>query len=214
MTEALLEMPARAGEEVAAEAVVPPRAAGSLEGFLARVIPQGYRFARACALDHEAALDAVQTSGLRLIERYATRPEAEWPALFFAILRNSIHDTRRWRLRWSLPWRRAEREDRGGDIEESANAAAGGTAGHESEEGAPTAEARYTRSRQRRALEAALASLPLRQRQVFLLREWQGFSVEETARILGCTAGAVKQHHFRALKALRGRLMEVWHDEA
>ncbi len=77
-----------------------------------------------------------------------------------------------------------------------------------------TAELSYTRSRRRRALEQALGELPLRQRQVFLLREWQGFSVEETARILGCSAGAVKQHHFRALKALRGKLAEVWHDES
>lgn len=200
MTEALHEArpPARRREVVSMNAADVP-----LERFFARIGPQGYRFARACALDHDAALDAVQASGLRLIERYAARPEAEWPALFFAILRNAIHDARRWRWRWNRPLS-SHGDDAAGDELRAEPA--------DAEQA--TAEGRYARQRQRRALEQALAALPLRQRQVFLLREWQGFSVEETARILGCSPGAVKQHHYRALRTLRGKLSEVWDEQA
>ncbi len=199
MTEALLEaLPsARRSDEMSINAAQVP-----LAKFLARIGPQGYRFARACALDHDAALDAVQASGLRLIERYATHPEAEWPALYFTILRNAIHDARRWRWRWSRqPYPQHGDAGKGPQVEVADAKQA-------------TAEARYAQQRQRRALEQALVELPLRQRQVFLLREWQGFSVEETARILGCSAGSVKQHHFRALQALRSKLSEVWHEQA
>lgn len=198
MTGALLEaLPTARGEVTSVNAAQVP-----LEAFLARIGPQGYRFARACALDHDAALDAVQTSGLRLIERYATRPESEWPALYFAILRNAIHDTRRWRWRWGRPLHPLAYDEPGDEPQEPAGAEAA------------SAEARYAQQRQRRALEQALAELPLRQRQVFLLREWLGFSIEETAQILGCSAGSVKQHHFRALQTLRGKLSEVWHEQA
>ncbi len=41
-----------------------------------------------------------------------------------------------------------------------------------------------------------------------MLREWLGFSIKETAGILGCTEGSVKQHHFRALQSLRAKLGE------
>jgi RNA polymerase sigma-70 factor (ECF subfamily) len=184
------------GEKARARA---PREA--LEAFLAATAHRAYRFARCSALDHDAALDAVQESMLKLVEHYARRPEEEWPALFFTILRNAIHDVQRWRLRWSWPFAAARREEDSGP-----EAAAVDTSS--------SAEARYAAGRQRAALERAIRGLPLRQRQTFLLREWQGFSIEETARILGCSEGSVKQHHFRALQALRSKLSEVWHDNA
>ena len=56
----------------------------------------------------------------------------------------------------------------------------------------------------------ALQSLSERQRQVFILREWRGLSIKETAATLGCSGNSVKQHHFRALRELRTQLAEVW----
>ncbi len=51
---------------------------------------------------------------------------------------------------------------------------------------------------------AALGRLPARQRAVVVLRYYEDRTEVETARLLGCSLGAVKQHHARALLALRG----------
>lgn len=175
-----------------------------LDGFLAEVQQRAYRFAFYELWDREAALDAVQDSMLRLTERYADRPASEWPAIFFTILRNRTTDVKRWRLLERVRGLvRGERRDDG------APELWDGVAGPAHE----LPEAQVAAREQRAAIDTALRALPERQRQVFLLREWQGLSTLETAATLGCSAGAVKQHHFRALKALRARLSEVWDDD-
>lgn len=52
----------------------------------------------------------------------------------------------------------------------------------------------------------ALAALPIRQRQVLVLRYFEDLSVEETARLLRCTTGTVKSHASRGLARLRSLL--------
>lgn len=54
---------------------------------------------------------------------------------------------------------------------------------------------------------AALASLPPRQRAAVVLRYYDDLSVDETARVLGCTSGTVKSQTARGLDALRVRLV-------
>lgn len=56
---------------------------------------------------------------------------------------------------------------------------------------------------ERDALVAALRTLPPGQRAVLVLRFWEDQSVEETARLLGCSNGTVKSQTARGLAALR-----------
>lgn len=56
------------------------------------------------------------------------------------------------------------------------------------------------------AMRAALSTLREEQQQVLLLRFVAGLSSEETAKILGKSAGAVRVQQLRALKSLRERL--------
>ncbi|MEO1748062.1 MAG: sigma-70 family RNA polymerase sigma factor [Pseudomonadota bacterium] len=57
-----------------------------------------------------------------------------------------------------------------------------------------------------RDLAKAMAMLPIRQREVVLLRFYEGFDTQETAEILGCRSGTVKAHLHRATQTLRANL--------
>ena len=58
------------------------------------------------------------------------------------------------------------------------------------------------------AVRQAVASLPARQRAVIVLRHFAGYSVAETAELLGISEGAVKQLSHRAAGTLRQTLPE------
>jgi RNA polymerase sigma-70 factor, ECF subfamily len=58
----------------------------------------------------------------------------------------------------------------------------------------------------REALKRAIASLPLKYREVLILRDIQQVSIEEAARILGITEGSVKTRLLRARLQLREAL--------
>jgi RNA polymerase sigma-70 factor (ECF subfamily) len=61
----------------------------------------------------------------------------------------------------------------------------------------------------KRILERALATLPVQFRAVFMLREVEGLSVDETAIYLGIPAATVKTRDHRARVLLRKRLSEA-----
>ncbi|NIR60282.1 MAG: RNA polymerase sigma factor [Gammaproteobacteria bacterium] len=174
---------------------------GEVHAFLADVEPRAYRMTLFALRDPDQAQDVVQDSMLRLVQHYAGRPAGEWPALFFRILHNRIRDVyrrRRTEAARATPMVIVDAEGAERWLDPPSEAAA--------DDPEAASDARTLRA----ALDRALQRLPWSQRQVFLLREWQGLSVRETAQVLDCSEAAVKQHHFRALRALRKLLAEVW----
>lgn len=196
----MLMQVSRESEPRAIEAAVgdaTPRAAGrpaSIEQFLAGIGPRAFRFAEIGLRHREDALDAVQDAMLRMLG-YADRPAPEWTPLFWSVLRSRIVDQQRrrvFRLRWLSP--PGAREDE--PVDWADEVSPGPAAAHEHREG-------YTR------LIEALASLPPRQREAFQLRVLEELDVATTARVMGCSDGAVKTHLSRAREALQ-RHLEDW----
>lgn len=150
----------------------------------------------------DEALDLVQEAMFAFVRAYRHKPADQRRPLFFRCLNNRIldwHRKRTRRSRWMLSWSPAVGETADGPdpaIESAPSSAPDRAADHERFGG---------------ALDRALRALPLRQRQVFLLRAWEGLDVGETAQALGISGGSVKTHYFRALTALRAAL-EPYHE--
>jgi RNA polymerase sigma-70 factor (ECF subfamily) len=175
----------------------------TLERFLAGVERRAFRHAQAALRDRDEALDVVQGAMIRLARSYGSRPGEEWPRLFHRILVNGIRDAQRRRTVRSrlfafLPQRRDDDRDDETDLVERIP------------DGGPDPERRLMADQAMQRLEDALAGLPARQQEAFLLRCLQGMDVGEAADAMGCSEGSVKTHYFRALQALRAKLGEVW----
>jgi RNA polymerase sigma-70 factor (ECF subfamily) len=174
--------------------------ARALEAFLVGVERRAFRIAQ-IALSHEAdALDVVQDAMLQLSTRYASRPAEEWKPLFYRILQNRIRDVQRRRsvrnrVMALMPWRSDDDEE---DIDPIAQAVDNG----------PLPVSQLEGDEMLQALERALSDLPQRQREAFLLRNFEGLDVAATATAMKCSQGSVKTHYFRALQALRSKLGE------
>jgi RNA polymerase sigma-70 factor (ECF subfamily) len=169
----------------------------AIERFLRTVERRALRMAELATRQREDAIDLVQDAMFAFVRNYATRDAAEWTPLFWRVLDSRIHDwhrRQRVRGRW-LGWfdRRAE------DGEDDPVAAAPDPA-------EPGPLARLADTEATAALETALHALPLRQRQAFLLRMWEGLDVAATATAMRCSEGSVKTHLSRALANLRTRL--------
>lgn len=179
-------------------------APGTMEDFLASVERRAYRIAVLTTRHREDALDIVQDSMCRLVGHYRDRPAGEWPALFYRILNNALMDWHR-RGRWRGLF---------GSLHGDAGSAGSdyGSADAEREFPSPDPDpARRAEQNQAMvALESALTELPWRQRQVFILRVWEGLDVAQTAAVMGCGEGSVKTHFFRAIHALRAQLGDHW----
>jgi RNA polymerase sigma factor (sigma-70 family) len=86
-------------------------------------------------------------------------------------------------------------------------AAAGGAAGLETvPNGKPGPESHADREETAEAIRKAVAELPERQQEVFLLRAYQELPFDEIAGSLGITAGAARATMHKALETLRQKL--------
>jgi RNA polymerase sigma-70 factor (ECF subfamily) len=174
----------------------------ALNRFLAEVEKRALRIAEISIRDRDEALDLVQEAMIKLVRNYADRPDAEWSPLFYRILQNGVRD---WHRRQVVRNRvmgwfgRSKRDDEDFDPVASAPDPAGRTP-HENLESAEAMD----------SLEQAVAALPRRQREAFMLRTFEGLDVAATAVGMGCSEGSVKTHYSRAIHSLRDTLGEHW----
>lgn len=174
----------------------------ALNRFLASVEKRAFRIAQLATSNSDEAFDIVQDVMFKLVDKYASKPEADWPALFHRILQNRIRD---WYRRNSLRNRFRSWLSSGLDDDEDPMQTVADDAGRSPEEQLQLGQGME-------ALEKALHNLPLRQQQVFILRVWEGLDVRATAKAMSCAQGSVKTHYSRAIHSLRETLGEHWHE--
>ena len=144
-----------------------------------------------CRRDRREAEEVLQTVYLKILDgraRYDGRSALRtW---LFAVIRRTAADHRRRRLvrQW---WHRALGA---GDAVASSN---------------PGPDRLLDASEQRDVLNAALARLPERQRQVLLLVFYHGCTVEQAAAVMGVGIGSARRHYARAKDRMRALLAEL-----
>jgi len=137
---------------------------------------------------------------VKLSEKYSTRPAGELPLLFQRILQNATRDFfRRQKIRskWTTSLGALFGSDGDDELDPLDLLVF--------EDNSKVASRPAEQLEQKQVLdiiEKAVASLPLRQRQAFMLRYWEEFDVAEAAKAMGCSEGSVKTHCSRATRAL------------
>ena len=188
-----------AGERV--KGVVALRREQDLNRFFADVEGRALRIAEIAVRNRDDAMDLVQDAMIRLVRKYADRDPGEWTPLFYRILQNRVRDFQR---RQTVRNRVIAWFGRPGDEDDfDPVAAAPDPDGRTPDETLQAQEAMLE-------LERALGALPARQREAFMLRNFEGLDVAQTARAMGVTDGSVKTHYSRAVHALRETLGEHW----
>jgi RNA polymerase sigma-70 factor (ECF subfamily) len=171
-----------------------------MNDFLVSVERRAFKQCMFSVREEQAALDIVQDSMLKLSGSYSARPLAELPLLFQRIVQNGIRDH----------YRRSKVRSRWTTLLSSMGISKDGeesdpldTMEVEDDRSVPTSPADQLEQGQvMAAIEEAVAKLPERQRQAFILRYWEEFDVSETAKTMGCSEGSVKTHCSRATHAL------------
>jgi RNA polymerase sigma-70 factor, ECF subfamily len=189
--------PAPAGEESVLEYT------RELEKFLAEIERRAYRMAQVALRDPDDALDVVQDAMFKLARNYASRPSAEWRPLFYRILENGIRDLQRRRSvrKRIMTWLPGPKEDPDKESQDPLDNVA---------DSAPPIPEALMQGQAMQKLEESLRALPARQREAFMLRNFEGMDVAETANAMRCSEGSVKTHYSRAVHTLREQLGEVW----
>jgi RNA polymerase sigma-70 factor (ECF subfamily) len=174
-----------------------------LEKFLAEIERRAFRMAQVALRDPDDAMDVVQDAMLKLARNYASRPSAEWRPLFYRILENGIRDLQRRRSvrKRFMTWLPSAKQDPDNEAQDPLETVA---------DTSPAVPEVLMRDQAMLKLETLLQALPARQRQAFMLRNFEGLDVADTAAAMGCSEGSVKTHYSRAVHTLRDQLGEVW----
>lgn len=171
-----------------------------LDRFLKNVEASAFRIALVSVRDRDEALDIVQDAMMRLATRYGKRGADEWRPLFYRILKNRIRD---WGRRRAVSQRIMSFFSGQGAEENDPVLTA---AGPETDDPSKQVQDHEAMA----ALEAALRELSGRQREAFMLRNFENLDVAETALAMGVSDGSVKTHYSRAVSRLRDLLGEHW----
>ena len=179
----------------------------SMEAFLQQVERRAFHMARMATGHREDALDIVQDTMIKLVNKYSDKQHTEWKPLFYRILNSRIadhHRRRSVRERW-MSWTHLFS---GSDSEEASDKISqiAGNAADEPDE-------MLLRQLRMQKLTAAVSDLPSRQQQAFMLRSWEGMSTGETALTMKCSESSVKTHYSRALHSLRESLGDYWYEQ-
>ena len=175
--------------------------AQTIEQFLSATEKRAYRMAVIATSNRDDALEIVQDAMMKLVTRYGNKDAEHWGPLFHRILQSTIRDWyRRSKVRNSVRqfFFGNSTDEEPDPMDEFADAT-------QTEPGEKLKEQQAMA-----ALDKAMHQLPLRQQQAFLLRQWEGLNVAETAAAMGCSQGSVKTHLSRAMTALRNELGDYW----
>jgi len=169
-----------------------------LSDFLRDVERRAFKQTVYAVREEQAALDIVQDSMLKLAEKYADKPVAEYPMLFQRILQNTMRDF----------WRRQKVRNLWTTLLSSFGAGQDGEDDHDPletidvEDESDNPMTQLERSQTMKVIEKAIEKLPARQREAFILRYCEDMDVAETAQSMGCSQGSVKTHCSRAVHTL------------
>src|SRR5258708_5900847 len=163
-----------------------------LEKFLAEIERRAFRMAQVALRDPDDALDVVQDAMIKLTRSYASRPSAEWRPLFYRILENGIRDLQRRRTvrKRFMTWLPGPKDDPDSEAQDPLDNVA---------DAAPAIPEALMQGQAMQQLEVSLRALPARQREAFMLRNFEGLDVAETATAMGCSEGSAHTHYPRAV---------------
>lgn len=149
---------------------------------------------------HGVAMDLVQEAFISLYKSYADKATEEWYPLFYTILNNKLQDWRRKEARRAQPFsffRKVSLDDDDFEINDVVD------------ESTPNPIDFLNQAVTAEEIQHAIAELPVRQQQAFMLRAWEGFDTHTTAEIMQCSEGSVKTHYHRAIQGLRTALAHL-----
>jgi RNA polymerase sigma-70 factor, ECF subfamily len=169
-----------------------------LSDFLQDVERRAFRQTVYAVRDEHAAMDIVQDSMLKLVDKYSDNPVTEYPMLFQRILQNTMRDYwRRQKVRtlWTTLLSSLGLQSDGDEVRDPLDTM-------DVDDGSQNPATQLEGSQTLQVIETALEKLPTRQREAFVLRYWEEMSVAETAEVMGCSQGSVKTHCSRALHTM------------
>lgn len=172
-----------------------------VEALFREFAPKVYALARRFGFDADEAEDGVQEVFVKVQRRIATfRGEAALSTWLYQVAVNALRDHRRRQSRLSRPL--PFLHDAGGDA-----------AGEPSEQRVPAAglapDDDAARAERKVLVRAALDRLPARFREVLVLRELEGWSYRDIARVLELPQGTVESRIYRARERLAAELRRL-----